>query len=105
MLGIASSAFMGEFGKHVREHREAVGLTTRQLGEAVGKSGAYISQIELGRVQPPSEDTCRRLASALDADPFELLALRLVETEKLLVPGITLEQARDLIRRFRSEEE
>lgn len=44
---------VASLGDLVKERREALNLTTRQLGEAVGASGAYISQIENGKVKLP----------------------------------------------------
>lgn len=52
-------------GEIVKERREALKLTTRQLGDEVGASGAYISQIENGKVKLPGPAILAGLARVL----------------------------------------
>ena len=63
-----------EFGPLLRDLRKQQRLTQQQLADAVGVDFTYISKVENGRVAPPSEETLRKIASALRADPEELLA-------------------------------
>ena len=103
---LSTTNLMGElFGSYLRESRTAKGLSTRVLAANAGISQPYLSQLERGQVSPPSEDACVRLAEALGIDSAELLARRLVETGQLPISsGITVEQARALIRRLRDAE-
>jgi len=69
---------MSTFGKRVREHRKAKGLTQRELADLVGINFTYLSKIEndkLEQDQSPRSDTIESLAQALDADTDELLLL------------------------------
>lgn len=52
-------------GDLVKERREALKLTTRELGDAVGASGAYISQIENGKVKMPGPSILAGLSRVL----------------------------------------
>ncbi len=63
------------FGERVRELRQARGLSQRDLAERVGIDFDYLSKIENGRIEPPSEEVIRRVAGALGADADELLVL------------------------------
>ncbi|OOV45521.1 hypothetical protein B1J93_04795 [Leptospira kirschneri serovar Pomona] len=64
-----------KFGRKVRELREKKKATLKELSEAVNKSINYISDIELGRRNPPKEEDIFKIAIFLDANPIELLAL------------------------------
>lgn len=56
-------------GKRLRELRDGVDLSLRELAKRVGISGPFLSDIELGR-RFPSEEILAKLASALNV-PFE----------------------------------
>lgn len=62
------------FGSHLRDLRKARRLTQQQLADAVGIDFTYISKVENGRVDPPSEATIRKIADVLGADAEALLA-------------------------------
>jgi HTH-type transcriptional regulator, competence development regulator len=62
------------FGEHLRGLRKRAGLSQRELAQQAGIDFTYLSKIENGRVDPPGEGTMRALASALSADPEDLLA-------------------------------
>jgi len=47
----------------------------RQVAQRVGIEPAYLSKIERGELQPPSEATTIKLAEELGEDPDVLLAL------------------------------
>jgi len=64
-----------EFGERLRELRLQQGLSQRKLAKEVGINFTYLSKIETGKMSPPAQDTIQRLATALDADPDELLVL------------------------------
>lgn len=63
------------FGGRIRQLRKEHDLTLRELADQVGIDFTYLSKIETGRGVPPAEDTIRRLAQRLDADPEELVLL------------------------------
>ena len=71
---------MTHFGKHVRSVREKLRqedrrYSLRQVAIRIGVEPAYLSKIERGDVQPPSEETTCKLAKELGEDPDVLLAL------------------------------
>jgi transcriptional regulator with XRE-family HTH domain len=62
-----------EAGRWLRERREAVGLSQRQLAEMVGSEYyTFISQLETGRGRIPP-DKFRLWAQALRIDPREFV--------------------------------
>jgi transcriptional regulator with XRE-family HTH domain len=63
------------FGERVRELRKSRGLNQRDLAARAGIDFTYLSKIENGRIEPPSEDVIRRVALALEADADELIVL------------------------------
>jgi len=70
----------GDFGRHVRETREALATTDRrfslrQVASRMGVEPAYLSKIERGEVAPPSEAKIRALAADLGQNPEVLLAM------------------------------
>ncbi len=62
----------GEIGGHLREVRQARGLSLRALADRVGVSASLISQVETGRARP-SVRTLYALASELRISLDELL--------------------------------
>ena len=56
---------MSDLGNLIRQRREALGLTVREVGERAGMSGGYVSQIENGKVGIPTPNKLRFLARAL----------------------------------------
>lgn len=74
------------FGKRIRELRQAKNLGQRALAGMVGVSFTYLSRIENENLDfgpYPSEDLICRLAEALDADRDELLVLAKKVPEKI----------------------
>ena len=63
------------FGERLRELRKARGLSQRDVAGRAGIDFTYLSKIENGRIEPPSEDVIRRVAHELDADEDELIVL------------------------------
>ena len=69
-----------QFGEYVREIRERLRtqdarFSVRQVAQRIGVEPAYLSKVERGEVQPPSEATIRRLAQDLSENEDVLLAL------------------------------
>ncbi|MBV6717223.1 helix-turn-helix transcriptional regulator [Paenibacillus chitinolyticus] len=59
-----------KFGECLKESRKKTGMKQSELAEKVGVSFTYISKLERGKEDPPSEEICIRLAKALGEDPF-----------------------------------
>jgi HTH-type transcriptional regulator, competence development regulator len=72
---------MNTLGRYIRDLREALKAgdarySLNKVAERVGVTPAFLSQLERDRVQSgPSEDTLRRLATEIGADPDLLLAM------------------------------
>lgn len=64
-----------EFGEKIREIRKGQGMSQRELAGRAGIDFTYLSKIENGRMEPPSEEAIRRVALALGADADELILL------------------------------
>lgn len=75
-----------QFGRHIRAAREACearevspeaagSFSLRQVAARTGIEPAYLSKIERGVFQPPSEEVINRLAAVLGEDKDVLLAL------------------------------
>lgn len=71
---------MTHFGYFVRTCRERLRAkdrrySVRQVAQRIDIEPAYLSKIERGEVQPPSEATTVKLAKELGEDPDVLLAM------------------------------
>lgn len=62
------------FGTLIRGLRQAKGLTQRELASRLEIDFTYLSKLENDRGEPPGEETVRKIAEILNADPEELLA-------------------------------
>lgn len=60
------------FGEDLRKWRKKRNLTQAQLGTAVGVTGAYIQQLELGKKTNPSIEIIMKLCTTLNIAPFDL---------------------------------
>jgi len=63
------------FGQRLRELRQQLGMTLKELDARVDVNYTYLSKIETGILPPPSEKVVIRLAEVLNADREELLLL------------------------------
>ncbi|MBO1264879.1 helix-turn-helix transcriptional regulator [Proteiniclasticum sp. SCR006] len=63
---------MVSIGDNIRKYRKSGKLTQKDLGEAIGISNTYLSDIETGRTNP-SIKTLKKIAKALDISYIELL--------------------------------
>lgn len=61
------------FGALLRELRTKRKESLREVAGRVPMTDSNLSRIERGKQGPPSDETIKRLAVALDADPGELL--------------------------------
>lgn len=67
-----------QFGDRVRELREQLGITQKELAQRLDVSASYVNKVEKGRLQFgdfPSAKFIHRLAAELNADEDELLLL------------------------------
>ena len=69
------------FGEQLRERRIAKGIGLRAFAKDVGVSPTYLSQVEQGKVDPPTADRVKRIAELLEesVDEWTALAGRLTE--------------------------
>lgn len=63
------------FGAKILELRTALGISQRKLGEQVGLSSGFLSRLERGLYDPPSEEKIVALANVLRTNPDALLGL------------------------------
>ena len=66
---------MKRFGERLRELREGSKKRLKDLADALECSVVYVSDIELGRRNPPSAERIKKIARFLKKDPTELLNL------------------------------
>ena len=63
------------FGQRLRALRIERRLNQKDLAAAAGIDVTYLSKLENARLDPPAEETIRRLAGSLEVEPTELLLL------------------------------
>jgi len=63
------------FGVRIRELRKEIGISQREVADKVGIDFTYLSKIESGDMNPPSQEVIRRLALVLGVDSDELITL------------------------------
>lgn len=64
-----------EFGQRLRDLRKQKNFSQRDLAAQIGIDFTYLSKIEGGRLNPPSEGIIQRIAQVLEADEDELINL------------------------------
>lgn len=76
-------------GTFVRERRQALRLTQRELGERINLPAARIAQIEVGKVTLPGANVRRDLAAALGVSHLDLLiAAGEITLEEIRATGV-----------------
>lgn len=63
---------MVTIGENIKRVRKEKRMTQKDLGEIIGISNTYLSDIEIGRTNP-SIKTLKRIAKGLDVSYVELL--------------------------------
>ncbi len=71
---------MTQLGSFIRKEREARAtrdrtFSLRQVATRIHVEPSYLSKVERGEVEPPSEETIKRLAKELDQDADVMLAM------------------------------
>ena len=64
---------MKALGKTLKDSRELMSLTLRQVEEATGISNAYLSQLENDKIKKPSANVLYKLASLYNIELDSLL--------------------------------
>lgn len=64
-----------KFGLRIRDLRKQADMSQRELASKVKISFTYLSKIESGAMDPPSEEVIKKIAKVLDADKDELITL------------------------------
>jgi len=59
-------------GDNIRKYRKKKNLTQKELGDIVGISNTYLSDMEIGRTNP-SIKTLKRIAQGLEISYVDLL--------------------------------
>jgi transcriptional regulator with XRE-family HTH domain len=73
---------MKSLGKTLRDARELISLTLRQVEDATGISNAYLSQLENDKIKKPSANVLYKLASLYKVELDTLLyAAGIIEKE------------------------
>lgn len=65
---------MKSLGKTLKDARELIPLTLRQVEEAVGISNAYLSQLENEKIKKPSANVLYKLSTLYNIELNTLLA-------------------------------
>jgi len=65
---------MKSLGKTLKDARELIPLTLRQVEEAAGISNAYLSQLENEKIKKPSANVLYKLANLYNIELNSLLA-------------------------------
>ena len=86
------------FGNKIRELRKQAGIGLRELARLINKSPGYLSDVELERVPPPSQEVIIRIAITLDTDKNELLTTAKKVDPELSDYVIKQPQAADFLR-------
>ena len=66
---------MSEFGEYLKKVRQSNKMSQRELAQHVGVDFTYISKIENDAMPAPSEETIKKIASALDEDANKMILL------------------------------
>ena len=64
-----------KFGQHLRQLRKKKDFSQRDLAEQLKVNWTYISKLETGALEPPSDALIHQIAMALEADEDTLLNL------------------------------
>jgi transcriptional regulator with XRE-family HTH domain len=64
-----------KLGKLLRTKRDELGLTTRQVSEAISMSQTTVVRLEQGQYLNPDHDKLRALAEALDLNVADVLTM------------------------------
>ena len=92
------------FGETVKDLRIKAGIGLRELARIIDKSPGYLSDVENGRVPPPSEAIILEIAKALEVDKSELLIVARKVDPELSAYVAQQPQAADFLRMAKNQE-
>ena len=92
------------FGETVKNLRIKAGIGLRELARIIDKSAGYLSDVENGRVPPPSEAIILEIAKALEVDKSELLIVARKVDPELSAYVAQQPQAADFLRMAKNQE-
>lgn len=64
-----------KFALTIKKQREYAGITLREMAKDIGIDFTYLSKIENGKADPPSEETIRKIARYFEYPELELVLL------------------------------
>lgn len=79
---------MKSLGKTLKDSRELIPFTLRQVEDAVGISNAYLSQLENDKIKKPSANVLYKLSSLYRIELDSLLYAAGIITEKQSVKNV-----------------
>ena len=68
-----------KFGDYLIFLRKGRGLTAKELGDRIGTTGQYITQIEQGKLKAPNRKMTHKIAAALDTSQVEAWGIAAIE--------------------------
>jgi transcriptional regulator with XRE-family HTH domain len=83
------------FAHQLKASRKAQGMTLRQLGEKIGRSIGYLSDVECGRRQPPKLDLVEKIEDVLSIGDSSLLLAAQRERRHRKCPWFTQDPPKD----------
>lgn len=66
---------MMSFGEKLRQLRKDKRITQRELAKKIGVDFTYISKIETGALEPPSEKIIFKISKILNVDEYDMVVL------------------------------
>lgn len=66
---------MKSFGESLRQLRKDRRITQRELASKIGVDFSYISKIETGALEPPSEEIIIKISKVLEVDEESMIML------------------------------
>lgn len=63
------------FGQYLKKIRLEHNISQRELADNIGVDYTYLSKIENGKLEPPAEDTIKKIADFLGEDSDKLILL------------------------------
>ena len=67
------------FGEFLRGLRKTQGITAQDLGDKVGTTGQYITQMEQGKLRSPNKKMAYKIAEVLGANSAEVWGIAALE--------------------------
>lgn len=80
---------MPKYGSVLRDAREAAGKTQREVGDAIGKTFGYVSEVEIGKRGPFEVPDNARIARLLGIPEVRLQVPAAVERREISLRGLT----------------